>query len=101
MTEHHAEHIKKEVRVYLMVFAALAVLTIATVLVSWFHLNVVMAVLVALLIAGIKGTLVASFFMHLVSERTAIYALLLLTAIFLLALIFLPLLGFHDPITIH
>lgn len=100
MSDSHAEHVKKETRVYLAVFAALAVLTVVTVAVSYLHLTLALAVAVALAIAAVKGSLVASYFMHLISERTAVYALLLLTAIFLLALIFLPLLGLFDPVTL-
>lgn len=98
--EHSVEHIKKETRVYLLVFAALAALTVVTVAVSYLHLSVGAAVVVALIIAVIKGGLVASFFMHLISERTAIYAVLILTLVFFLVLIFLPLLGYFDPVRI-
>ena len=54
------------------------------------------AVAVALFIAAIKGSLVAAFFMHLISERKLVMAVLILTLIFFLALIFLPLGGYAD-----
>lgn len=97
----HAEHadIKKHVRTYIAVFVALLTLTVITVAVAYLHLSIVPAVLVALFIASIKGGLVASYFMHLISERRLVYITLVLTVIFFAALIALPLLGQHDTIT--
>ena len=94
MTAHTAEEIKKETRVYVLVFVALAALTVITVAVSTLDLSVGASVAVALFIAAIKGSLVAAFFMHLISERKLIYAVLILTLAFFLALIFLPLGGY-------
>jgi cytochrome c oxidase subunit 4 len=68
------------------------VLTVVTVAVSRLHLSVPIAVAVALLVATVKGTLVACYFMHLVSEKKLIYAVLVLTAVFFVALLFLPVL---------
>jgi cytochrome c oxidase subunit 4 len=68
------------------------VLTIVTVAISRVHLPMPIAVSVALLVATIKGTLVACYFMHLVSEKKLIYAVLVLTAVFFVALLFLPVL---------
>ena len=95
------EDIKKHVRVYIMVFVALMALTMITVAVSYLHLNIVAAVMVALFIAGVKGSLVASYFMHLISEKKLIYATLILTAVFFAALMALPLFAHSDPITYH
>jgi cytochrome c oxidase subunit 4 len=93
MTSHSAEHIKSEIRRYWIVGFALFLLTIITVTVSYLDLSVGMAVFVALLIAVIKGGLVAAVFMHLISERQAVYALLLLTAIFFVAVMAGPIGG--------
>ncbi|MEX2190861.1 MAG: cytochrome C oxidase subunit IV family protein [Bacteroidota bacterium] len=93
-----AEDIKKHVRTYILVFVALLVLTIVTVGVSYLHLSIVPAVILALLIASIKGALVASYFMHLISEKKLVYFTLILTVVFLITLLSLPLLGFHDTI---
>ena len=90
MSGHTVEEIKKETRTYILVFVALSALTVITVAVSYLDLKIGAAVLVALLIAGVKGSLVAGFFMHLISERKLIYYVLLLTLIFFLGLIFLP-----------
>ena len=87
---HTAEEIKKHVRVYIAVFAALAVLTIVTVAVSYLHLPTPKAIAVALTVAAVKGALVAAYFMHLVSERKIIFSILLLTAFFLAVLLWLP-----------
>jgi cytochrome c oxidase subunit 4 len=89
-TSDHAADIDRHVKVYITVFVALMVLTIVTVAVSRLHLSVPVAVTVALLVAIIKGSLVACYFMHLISEKKLIYAVLLLTAVFFVALLALP-----------
>jgi cytochrome c oxidase subunit 4 len=66
------------------------VLTIITVAVSYLHLPLAGAVAVALFVATVKGALVAGYFMHLVSERKVIYAVLVLTVVFFIALLALP-----------
>ena len=65
-------------------------LTIITVAISRLHLPVPIAVTVALLVAIIKGSLVACYFMHLISEKKLIYAVLALTVVFFVALLGLP-----------
>lgn len=96
MSEHHsAEDIKKHVRVYINVFVALMALTVVTVGISYLHLSVVPAIILALVVATIKGSLVASYFMHLVSEKKMIFATLILTGVFFIVLMFLPVL-FHS-----
>jgi len=91
---HSPEAIKREVRVYLLVFASLAVLTGATVAARYlFDLPMGYAITVALIIACIKGFLVAGFFMHLLSEKKLIYGILALTVIFFAVLLALPV---HD-----
>jgi cytochrome c oxidase subunit 4 len=90
MTTDHAADIDRHVKVYITVFVALMALTIITVAISRFHLPVPIAVSVALLVATIKGSLVACYFMHLISEKKLIYAVLVLTAVFFLALLALP-----------
>jgi cytochrome c oxidase subunit IV len=95
-TSDHAVDIDKHVRIYITVFVALMALTLITVAVSRFHLPVPIAVTVALLVATIKGSLVACYFMHLISEKKLIYAVLVLTAAFFVALIALPILTVHD-----
>ena len=81
---HHndPEAVRKEVRRYLAVFVALAGLTVITVAISYLHLPHMWAIVVALVVAAIKGSLVAAVFMHLISERKLIYAVLVLTVFF-------------------
>jgi cytochrome c oxidase subunit IV len=96
MTSDHAADIDKHVKVYITVFVSLMALTIVTVVISRFHLPVPLAVTVALLVALIKGSLVACYFMHLISEKKLIYAVLALTAAFFVVLLALPVLTVHD-----
>ena len=58
--------------------------------ISRYHLPVHLAVTVALIVATIKGSLVACYFMHLISEQKLIYAVLGLTVVFFVALLVLP-----------
>ena len=99
VTSDHAAHsghdpadIDKHVRVYITVFVALMALTIVTVAVSYLDLSTPMAIAVALFIATIKGSLVACYFMHLISEKKLIYAVLVITVIKFVALMILPVL---------
>jgi cytochrome c oxidase subunit 4 len=96
VTSHHAADIDKHVRIYITVFVALMVLTIVTVAISRFHLPAPIAITVALVVAVIKGSLVACYFMHLISEKKLIYAVLALTAAFFIVLLALPVLTVHD-----
>ena len=86
----HAVDIDRHVRVYITVFVALMVLTIVTVAISRLHLSVPIAVTVALLVAIIKGSLVACYFMHLISEKKLILWVMALTVVFFIALLALP-----------
>ena len=96
MTSDHAADIDKHVRVYITVFVALMVLTIVTVAVSRYHFPVPIAVTIALIVATIKGSLVACYFMHLISEKKLIYAVLALTVAFFAVLLALPVLTYSD-----
>jgi cytochrome c oxidase subunit 4 len=96
----HAAHddIRSHVKTYYMVFGALMVLTGITVGVSYLHLSIPLAITVALIVAIIKGSLVALFFMHLSNERKLIYWVLSLTVVFFVFLMFVPLLTNLDKI---
>ncbi len=98
---HDAADIDKHVRVYITVFVALMILTIVTVAISRFHLAVPIAVTVALIVATVKGTLVACYFMHLISEKKLIYAVLGITAFKFVALMLLPVLTHNEGYWIH
>jgi len=90
------EAIQAETRRYLMVFAALATLTIVTVGVSYLDLSIGLAVALAMIVATVKGSLVAAYFMHLLDERKTIYAILILTMFFFVVLMVLPAGAFSD-----
>ncbi|MBI5473422.1 MAG: cytochrome C oxidase subunit IV family protein [Ignavibacteriae bacterium] len=92
----HAEDITKSVRKYIVVFVALMGLTIVTVAISYLHLNVGAAILFALAVATVKASLVASYFMHLISERKIVYWTLALTVVFFLLLMLLPISADQD-----
>ena len=98
---HDPAEIDKHVKVYITVFVSLMVLTLVTVGVSYLHLSTPMAITVALIIAGIKGGLVAGYFMHLVSEKKVIYGVLALTVAFFFVLLALPVLTHSNGFWIH
>ena len=86
------EDIKHHIPIYRNVFIALLVLTLLTVGASYIDFPYAwLGLFVGLLIATIKGALVASEFMHLNNERKIIYGVLLLTVIFFFVLLFMPL----------
>ena len=94
---HTPEQIRSEMRVYITVFIGLAVLTAITVGVCFGlknSISVHTAIVVALIVASVKGFLVAGFFMHLLSEKKVIYGVLILTVIFFIFLMSLPV-GHH------
>jgi cytochrome c oxidase subunit 4 len=88
----HSEEIRKQVKGYKLVFGALALGTVLTVAVASLHLPIAAAIAIALLIASTKASLVAGWFMHLKSERKAIYAVLGVTVAFFLLLLSWPVL---------
>lgn len=90
--------VKKSFRRYLSIGAALFVFTAITVAANRFHFVVPLAITVALVIAITKGSMVAAVFMHLSHEKRWIYGALLLTVVFFLVLIFIPLLTTLDGI---
>ena len=98
---HDAADIDRHVKVYITVFVTLMVLTIVTVAISYLHLPVHLAIAVALLVATIKGTLVACYFMHLISEKKLIYAVMALTVAFFVVLLALPSFTVFNTFGIH
>ncbi len=88
-THMSVEEVRKHVKVYVMVFAALAVLTVVTVAVSYLDISIGPALILALIIACIKGGLVAGYFMHLISEKKVIAWVLIVTMVFLVCMFIL------------
>ena len=72
--------VKKSVRTYMMIGAALLVFTGITVAANLVHLAVPVAITVALIIATMKASMVAAVFMHLSHEKQWIYGALMLTS---------------------
>ena len=101
MSDDHSD-VSKHIRGYLIIGGTLLIGTVITVLASYLdlghhHLNIALA----LVIATFKGSLVALFFMHLISERTMIYTVLGFTAFFFIGLMFLTVGAYADfpPLT--
>ena len=90
--------VKRSVRSYITVFVMLMVFTVITVAAASFHFAVPLAITIALVIATMKGSMVAGVFMHLSHEKQLIYGALLLTFMFFVMLLFLPVLAYMDRV---
>ena len=97
------EEMARHKRAYWMVFYALCAGTLITV--GWAHYIDLGApgidyqdIIVGLLIAAIKSTLVCLIFMHLNHEKGLIYKFLVFTVCFVIGLMSLTLLAWWDPI---
>jgi caa(3)-type oxidase subunit IV len=99
MASHAAHDVRKDLKRYITVFVLLLIGTLLTVA-AWkwggdlmtqigLHPTLTLTIVIALVIATIKAFLVAGYFMHLISERKAIYAVLGATAFFFVALMYL------------
>ena len=96
---HGAHDVAKHIRGYLIVGATLLTFTIITVFLSYVNFGTQKAnIAVAMIVATFKAGLVAAIFMHLSSEKRAIYRILLFTAFFVLGLFWLTYLAWFDPV---
>ncbi len=96
------EEVRHHVAIYKKVAFALALLTITTVGASYLPVAVPVAIVIALIIAITKGSLVASFFMHLVHERSnALVFALALTVVFWFVLMLVPIFTISDRVGEH
>src|SRR3954465_6619752 len=93
-----AAEVQKSVRKYFTIGAGLLVFTGITVAASYLNLAVPAAITVALIIAAMKGSMVASVFMHLSHERRWIYGALLLTVAGFIVLMLVPMFTMMDGI---
>ena len=93
-----AAEVQKKVRTYFSIGAALLVFTGITVAANQVHLVMPIAITVALVIACMKGSMVAAVFMHLSHERKWIYGSLLLTVVFFIVLMTIPIFTTMDSI---
>lgn len=90
MSDHSSEQVRKHLKIYIGVFVALLVGTLLTVWAwTWHFETAAITIGVALFIACVKAFLVAGFFMHLISERKAIYAIMAVTVVFFCGLMYL------------
>ena len=98
----HPHDVSKHVRGYLIIGGTLILGTILTVLASYLDLGHGLNIVLALVIATVKASLVALFFMHLISEKQMIYTVLGFTAFFFIGLMVLTLTASHDvpPLTV-
>ncbi|MEZ4751417.1 MAG: cytochrome C oxidase subunit IV family protein [Bdellovibrionota bacterium] len=92
MEAHSAEEMQRHVKTYFAVYIALLVLTVATVGVSYLHTTTAMHILAAMVVALVKGSLVAAIFMHLSNEKKIIIYSLVLTVTFFVVLMLIPVL---------
>ena len=92
------EGVKKSIRTYMFVGVSLLVFTGITVAANRLHLAVPAAITVALIIATMKGSMVASIFMHLSHEKKWIYGALALTLLGFLILMTVPMFTIMDNI---
>ncbi len=102
MDDSHAD-ISKHVRAYIKVFVTLAVLTVVTVAVSRIHFPGAGNVVIALLIALGKASLVVAIFMHLKWEKSpSIWWVLVCCAVCFVVLMIVPVLIANDiPPQVH
>ena len=89
-----SKDLSQQVIKYWKIFAILLVCTVFTVLAAKTNFDIEGSIaggfFVGLAIASLKGYLVAFNFMHLNDEKKIIYWILLLTVIFLIVLLFIP-----------
>ena len=79
---HSPEAIRAMVKKYLVVGGMLYVLTIVTVAIAYLRMDPIPALILALVVATTKASLVALYFMHLIDEKKVIYWTLGMTVFF-------------------
>ena len=91
------DNIQSHIKIYRNVFIALLIGTALTVIAYYVDFSSIfdlawIGIFIGLLIAVIKGYLVAANFMHLNNEKRIIYWVLILSTSFLILLFFMPML---------
>ena len=94
MDELSAENLKQEVRKHLLIYGLLLFLTAVNFIVSKLSLLGEYTVLIVLSLAFVQGVLIAGYFMHLISEKKLIHFVLIMTLVFFLGLLLLPVMQF-------
>jgi cytochrome c oxidase subunit 4 len=102
---HAPAEVAKHIKVYMIVFIALLIGTVVTVALNYLHFDsVALTIGIALFVATIKASLVACYFMHLITEKRMIYLILGFTTFFCIGLMALTLFSHADmppTTTIH
>ena len=96
MSANHAVAVQKEVRLYIAVFFAVAILTLANVAASSMTTHVAPGVTVALMLAAVNAVLVVRYFMHVPAESKIIHKVLGITAFFFVLLMVITMLAMAD-----
>lgn len=94
----HAESVRRQVRVFRNIAIGLILLTLVTVGISMMDLAVRTRIALCLAVALLQGFLSVTYLMHLSSERKFITWTLVLTVVFFIALVFLPIWTSSDGI---
>jgi len=95
----NVEEIQKSIKKYLIIGALLILASGATVWLSYVELPThSLNILVGMILATIKATLVALIFMHLNHERSTIYKILAFTVVLAIVLFTLFILSHEDPL---
>src|SRR6476661_3458117 len=93
------EEIQKSIKKYLIIGAILIIFTIITVALSYVEMPTHgMNIIVGLIVAAFKASLVGLIFMHLNHERSLIYKILAFTTVFLIAMFLLFYMSHEDPL---
>ena len=93
------EAIQKSIKWYLIIGGLLILFSGLTVALSYWELPThSLNILVGMILATIKATLVALIFMHLNHERSMIYKILAFTVVFAIVLFTLFILSHEDPL---
>jgi len=83
--EHQPDNLKNDLKIYFTIIALLAVVLTIN------HLQLgALGIALIVIIAAIEATVLAYFFMHLVTKKKTIHLLLLLTIIVFVTLLFWP-----------
>jgi caa(3)-type oxidase subunit IV len=94
------EDLQKHVKTYVKIGIILGIATIITVGLSYVELSTHgMNIIVGMIVAAIKASLVGLIFMHLNHERSLIYKILVFTTLFVLAMFILVYFSHDDPLT--
>lgn len=96
MSADNAVAVQKEVRLYLAVFIAVAILTLANVAASTMTTHVAPGVTIALMLAAVNAVLVVRYFMHVPTESNLIHKVLGITAFFFVVLMLITMLAMAD-----